>query len=276
MHSAVKIILKKLGIYHFLFNQKRLLNDTLVRFQNRKNKGGGYTCNFCNSEYKRFLSRDPAPEDREALIRHQVVFGGFDNVFCPNCRSNARERLVKYALDKYGDWQGKSVLQFSPERSLITYLRKYANVISADLEPEIYYTIDKNIRKEDITRITFPDNTFDMVVANHVLEHVPDDRKAMQEIFRVLKAGGRAVLQVPYSISIPQTIEEPHIVDPQKQSQLFGQKDHVRIYNLHDYLRRLKECGFKVSYITYEDLIDSDKHAFQKDEGFIDCVKPVL
>ena len=93
-----------------------------------------------------------------------------------------------------------------------------------------------------------------MVIANHIMEHVPDDRKAISEIYRILKTGGVAILQVPFSISNSDTIEDPFIKDSKKQSELFGQKDHVRIYNLGNYINRLKKAGFSVQYFSYESM----------------------
>jgi hypothetical protein len=96
----------------------------------------------------------------------------------------------------------------------------------------------------------------------------------MSEIYRVLKKGGFAILQVPYSETISETIEEPLIDNPKKQSNLFGQKDHVRIYQLNDYISRLGQSGFIVSKISYKELSTFHKNAIQLDETFLDIKKP--
>jgi ubiquinone/menaquinone biosynthesis C-methylase UbiE len=98
--------------------------------------------------------------------------------------------------------------------------------------------------KMDITNIQFPDETFDVVYCSHVLEHVPDDRKAMREFYRVLKSNGWAVLLVP--IIVEKTFEDPSIDKPKDRLRLFGQSDHVRKYG-RDYVDRLRESGFSVS-----------------------------
>jgi ubiquinone/menaquinone biosynthesis C-methylase UbiE len=112
-----------------------------------------------------------------------------------------------------------------------------------------------------------------MVIGNHIMEHIPNDRLAMREIYRVLQKGGIAVLQVPFSESIPNTLEEPNINDPHLQSALFGQKDHVRIYALNDYLHRLQEAGFHTQYLSYDSLSDFYQYAIQPQEGFIVITK---
>jgi len=113
---------------------------------------------------------------------------------------------------------------------------------------------DDVMEKMDITEIHHADETFDVIYCSHVLEHVPDDRRAMQEFYRVLKYGGWAILNVPISAS--QTVENPSITDPQERLRLFGQVDHVRRYG-PDYLDRVEEAGFKIRRITTADLVTS-------------------
>jgi len=96
----------------------------------------------------------------------------------------------------------------------------------------------------DITDIHCADNYFDLILCNHVLEHIPDDRKAMRELCRVLKPGGKAILQVPLSILLKETYEDFSVTDPAERIRLFGQRDHCRIYG-QDYENRLKESGFE-------------------------------
>ena len=84
--------------------------------------------------------------------------------------------------------------------------------------------------KMDITNIKYEDNSFDVIICNHVLEHIPDDRKAMSELYRVLKPGGWAILQVPISLLLNKTYEDPTVTTPEEREKVFGQSDHVRIY----------------------------------------------
>lgn len=98
--------------------------------------------------------------------------------------------------------------------------------------------------KMDITGIQHPDDSFDVVYCSHVLEHVPDDRKAMREFYRVLKPSGWAIFMIP--ITVDKTVEDPTITDPQERLRLFGQDDHVRRYG-PDFVDRLQEAGFSVT-----------------------------
>ncbi len=133
------------------------------------------------------------------------------------------------------------LLHLAPEKPLMDLFIKQNNIdyLTADLNPE------QVMVKMDITAIQYPDNIFDAILCNHVLEHIPDDRKAMRELYRVLKPGGWAILQVPVSKILEQTYDDITITSPQDREKYFGQKDHVRIYG-KDYTQRLKEAGFTV------------------------------
>jgi len=100
-------------------------------------------------------------------------------------------------------------------------------------------------RKIDITDISFGNDYFDFIICNHVLEHIQDDRKAMSELFRVLKPSGEAILQVPISKNAKETFEDFSITSPEEREKYFGQKDHVRIYG-KNYKNRLENVDFKV------------------------------
>ena len=105
---------------------------------------------------------------------------------------------------------------------------------------------------------------------NHVLEHIPDDRKAMSELRRVLKPGGVAILQVPISANSATTIEDPEITDPDAREQAFGQFDHVRIYG-QDYTTRLAEAGFQVDKVDVTD--QYAKFGVNPEEALFVCTK---
>ncbi|MGA7306640.1 MAG: class I SAM-dependent methyltransferase [Rhodothermales bacterium] len=122
--------------------------------------------------------------------------------------------------------------------------------VSADLfDPEAMVQMD-------VTDIQYPDASFDVIVCNHVLEHVDNDMKAMQEFHRTLKGDGWAILSVP--IGANPTFEDPSITDPKERLRLFGQEDHVRNYG-PDFADRLRAAGFKVDVFTVGELVGSDE-----------------
>jgi SAM-dependent methyltransferase len=145
--------------------------------------------------------------------------------------------------------QGGRLLHVAPEPVLEQKLRLAFDYVSIDLDGE------NAMQAMDITCLEFADETFSAVVCNHVLEHVTEDRKALSEIYRVLKPEGWASLQVP--MSGDRTIEDSKIIDPGERKRLFGQDDHVRMYG-NDYIDRLKEAGFEVLVLSREALCSQD------------------
>jgi len=132
------------------------------------------------------------------------------------------------------------VLHVAPEQCFLKRFRKMNNLkyTTADLESPL-----ADVRL-DIQDMPFERESFDVVICNHVLEHVPDDRQAMREILRVLRPGGFAILQVPTNYDNGETLEDLTIYDPKERERLFRQKDHWRLYG-RDYISRLKEAGFE-------------------------------
>jgi len=276
MNSIFKSLLRLMGIYHPLqqFYRRSLLTSQHRRLKKKfKGRlGSGLVCNVCKASYQSFAPRYPSKKDRNALEKNKVIAGYGENVYCPNCMSTARERLVIAMLDKI-DLQSKKILHLSPEEKVYQYLIDKANVVTADLNPGFYKNIDHKVMQADLNKLPYAVSSFDIVIGNHIMEHIPDDRKAISEIYRILKSGGVAILQVPFSISNSDTIEDPFIKDPKKQSELFGQKDHVRIYNLENYINRLKKAGFSVQYFSYESMPELHSFAVQPHEGFLYITK---
>lgn len=165
------------------------------------------------------------------------------NALCPNCLSLERHRLIWLYLKEKTDFfrTRQSILHIAPEACFINRFEKIHGdtYITADIESPLAKV------KMDIHSIPFPDNTFDVVLCNHVLEHVRDDLQAMREIKRVLKPGGFAILQVPFFSPIPDvTFEDASITDPREREKIFGQDDHVRKYG-HDYPQRIQQAGMR-------------------------------
>ncbi len=277
MKAAAKNILKKLGLYYFLQGNYRnfLLNVKRLncKIQYSKFKGKGFECNCCGETYSKFVADYPAAENAYAINVNEVIAGYGENILCPACLSTARERLIIALLKNQIKISGKKILHFSPEKNIYNFIKQHNEVITADIEPLFYKIIDSKIKNEDATSLSFADNSFDVIIGNHILEHIPNDAKAMQEMYRVLKPGGRAILQVPYSTKILNTLETPEINDPAQQSALYAQKDHVRIYQLHNYISRLQTAGFKVVVIDYKNLSAYYKNAIQPNEVFLSILK---
>lgn len=190
--------------------------------------GSDIECPLCGHAYRQFAS---------------YGYQKRENVLCRWCLSMERHRaLWLYLHEKTNVFTAPvKVLHFAPEHGLQEALKAAKNVdyLSADLD------MPTAMVKMDITDITFPDNTFDVILCNHVLEHVPDDHKAMTELYRVLKPGGWAILQTPIDINSPTTLEDLSVTDPKERERLYGQVDHVRTYGM-DKQTRLEKAGFEV------------------------------
>ena len=160
---------------------------------------------------------------------------------CLNCGSRERHRLMHlWVMEGGGDkLAGKRVLHFAPEKA---FMRRMAG-------NPLYETADLRqagvTHQVDITATNLPGEAYDIVIANHVLEHIPDDRAAMRELFRLLKSGGIALLSVPLNTSRQQTYENPSLTSKAERWAHFSAHDHLRYYGL-DFADRLKEAGFEV------------------------------
>jgi SAM-dependent methyltransferase len=206
-----------------------------------RNFGVQYQCPMCRARLKAFV---PGGEDHAVLTEKSIVGGGWrSNAVCPICGSWDRERLLYLYLKNRPQLfsRGTKLLHVAPEYKLSFWLRSKIGLdyVTADLTRD---DVDLNI---DLTNIPFPDSTFNAIICSHVLEHIPNARTAMAELFRVLKPDGWAILQVPISLCLAATYEDFSITDPMDRERAFGQNDHVRIYAM-DYVDRLKQAGFAV------------------------------
>ncbi len=168
-----------------------------------------------------------------------------NNASCPHCHSLERHRhLWLFLQEKKNELfeRNLTLLHWAPESCLFKTLENMSNIryIPADLNPNC-----SDVRKLDITQIELDSNSIDVILCSHVLEHVPDDNKAMAELFRVLRPGGYAIIMVPLYTSLDKTYEDFSIVHPEARELHFDQDDHVRKYG-HDILERLKAAGFEV------------------------------
>ncbi|MGY3795000.1 class I SAM-dependent methyltransferase [uncultured Aquimarina sp.] len=179
-----------------------------------------------------------------------------ENVLSPSTLSLERHRLLWLYLKNETDFFTKKhkVLHFAPEQAFYKRFRRLKN-----LE---YTTTDLNSPladvKADICNLPFASNEYDIIFCNHVLEHIPDDTKAMQELLRVLKPGGMAILQIPQDLSRDITFEDNSITDPKERAKIFGQYDHVRVYG-KDYFDKLRSIGFKVEEVDYTNRLTEEE-----------------
>lgn len=225
-------------------------------------RGDTVECPCCESSFSRFLP-------------HR----GRDRAKCPRCGSLERHRLLWLFLEQRTDLlerQG-AMLHIAPEYALYRRLSQAPGLryVTGDLDSPLA------THKLDVMDLPFSTGSFDFLICNHVLEHVEDDRRALAEINRVLKAGGWAILMCPVDHRRGATLEDPAAVTPGDRHRLFGQGDHVRLYG-RDYAERLAEAGFSVHAERYVESCESssvarfglrrEDDAFGEEEVFV-CVK---
>ncbi|PWL37736.1 SAM-dependent methyltransferase [Flagellimonas aquimarina] len=179
-----------------------------------------------------------------------------ENVLSPSTLSLERHRLLWLYLKNETNFFVKKnrVLHFAPEQAFHKRFKKLDNID--------YTTTDLNSPlaevKADICNLPFKDNSFDVILCNHVLEHIPDDTTAMQELFRILKPGGWGIFQIPQDLKRAETFEDDSITDRKERAKIFGQYDHVRIYG-RDYFDKLRKVGFKVEEVDYTQKLSSEE-----------------
>jgi len=172
-----------------------------------------------------------------------------ENALAPGTLSLERHRLFWLYLKNETSFftsENLRVLHFAPEQAFLKRFRKLKHLQ--------YTTTDLNSPiadvKADICNLPFEDNAYDFIICNHVLEHIPNDTKAMEELYRVLAPGGTAIIQVPYDKNRAATFEDNSITNRDERARIFGQYDHVRIYGM-DYFEKLTSVGFKASAVDY-------------------------
>jgi predicted SAM-dependent methyltransferase len=216
---------------------------------------GPRLCCYCEKHSPFFIPFNGGASNLPDLMTAlQVVGSDVNNFSCPKCNSHDRERHLKLycnALRFQQHISGARVLHFAPEGYFSKYLQQYnpSLYIKADLFPSA-----ADIQCVDMLNMEFSDHFFDLVVANHVLEHVHDDAKALREIHRVLKPGGLALLQTPFSAMLKHKFEDDGIYTGQARLQAYGQEDHVRLYG-SDIFHHIESFGFKNRVQTHAQLL---------------------
>ena len=180
-----------------------------------------------------------------------------ENVLSPSTLSLERHRLLwLYLKNETNFFKSKlRVLHFAPEQAFYKRFRKLDNIeyITTDLNSPLADV------KADICNLPFEDSSFDVILCNHVLEHIPNDTKAMQELYRILKKGGWGIFQIPQDLNRATTFEDDSITDKKERARIFGQYDHVRIYGL-DYFQKLRSIGFLVEEVDYTATLTPQQH----------------
>lgn len=240
MKQALKLSLKK--IYYFGLNHK---------------------CVYCSSNLKKLL---PHGLNLPVLNQYDVIGGKRrDNNKCPICRSNDRERLLYFYYKTRMQpslVSSVSLLHIAPELNFANVLKSDKNIVytSGDKYEKGY---ENSYKAEyiDICDTKLPNASFDYVICNHVLEHVISYQQALAEIKRILKPGGKAILQVPIGKLLQNTIEDTTLNSEKEREDKFGQYDHVRLFG-QDYSLILKSAGFSVREYKSGELCNNQENKF--------------
>ncbi len=237
---------------------------------------GTHHCYVCKKTLRRFRPyQDGQKSFSPFILELQCIGSDVENFSCPFCGCHDRERHLFMYFDRLELWhriEKSKVLHFAPEAHLSRRISELNPVsyVKADLFPS-----SSEIQRIDITQIPFDDNTFDMVICNHVLEHVPDDTRALMEISRILRPGGLAILQTPYSNLLQNSFFDPAVCTDELRTRFYGQKDHVRIYG-RDLFSKIEQAGFALKITAHHDLlsdIDDSAYGVNPDENLILVMK---
>jgi SAM-dependent methyltransferase len=229
-------------------------------------------CAICERRVPAFLPWRGGWAAAPPLMRTlQMVGSDLDHFACPRCGANDRDRHVRLYFGRSGladRIRGARILHFAPEAPLMAWI--------AMMQPELHVLADlyparAEIQCINLEAIPFGDGTFDIVIANHVLEHVGDLDRATSEIARVLASGGFALLQTPWCRGLSMTLDDPGIQSPEARLQLYGQEDHVRLFG-RDIYTRIGAGGLDarpMSHATVLRDIDPDLYGVNPEEDLM-------
>lgn len=217
MYEKIKALVFKVVPKSWIKTNEQFLRKVI----STRYKGHQYRCNVCDFEMKRFI----------------ILQNG--NKICPHCGSLPRTRRLLQLIES--EINELELLHFSPSLGMKNKIIK--------LQPKKYVTSDyegefQADKQYDIQNIACEDASFNAVICFHVLEHIPDDKKAMQELFRILKPAGKIYIQTPFKEG--EIYEDASIVTSQDRRIHFGQEDHVRVYAVEGLKQRLEATGFVV------------------------------
>ena len=246
MYQTIKNSISKIIPKKVLFEQEEILRKLFSIFYS----GNKYQCSICGKKLKKFVTT--SNNDR----------------LCPNCGSLERNRRLWLLLENEFLVPNTAILDFSPSRCLYRKLKKiksinyYSTDLSGDFIADFQY---------DITDLKIEDNKFDLVICYHVLEHVPNDLKAMRELYRILKPGSKALVQTPFKEGA--IYENDSITSEKERLKHFGQEDHVRVYSVSGLQQRLESCGFLVEVRNYSS--DETNFGLNQEETILVITKPL-
>jgi SAM-dependent methyltransferase len=229
------------------------------KFRSLFYRGTSFYCVCCQKSFRKFLTHGNIPRK---------------NAACPHCHSLERTRLLYFYLERETDiFDGKKiVLHFAPERMLEKKIKSTGcDYVSADINPAY---ADQVI---DITDIPYPESTFNYIICSHVLGHVPDEKKAIDEMYRVLKPGGRAIVLTVINKEMTTTFEDQTIQSPDDKLKNYGENDLVRLHGL-DFEERLKRANMDIRKIDYRNTFTkSENIKYSLGDGnrelIFDCIK---
>lgn len=231
-------VLKKLA-YRFLPGESVTANkERLRRGAAQFYRGRAHRCNVCGFGLRTFVAEPTG-------------------LLCPHCGSLGRTRRLYALLERRAqDLRSGRILHFSPPTSLreriprlfgpnITYeTSDYAGEFDADY-------------RLDLTDTGLADDRYDLIICYHVLEHIPRDRDALQELFRILQPGGVCLIQTPFASENGPSLEDDKVTDPEERLARFGQRDHVRVYSVRDLRGRMEGAGFTVETLSFQEKVEN-------------------
>lgn len=251
MYHKLKSILQKSLPANWLQKNELWLRAVYAHYFVPK---GACFCTVCNRSLKEFI-----PIEKGELV-------------CPACGSGKRHRRLFQLLKVKQKNNEGNILDFSPNKGFGYYAQKQwgSQYLTTNFDRD-----DTTDFHFDITAIKAPDNQYNTIVCYHVLEHIPDDKKAMSELYRVLKPGGQCFIQTPFKEG--NIYEDDNIVCPEDRLKHFEQEDHVRIYSVNGLAERLNQIGFQIKTLHYkkeEDPENTERLGFKDEEFIILAKKP--
>ena len=237
--EIVKKIIRLLpkGVFRFLANLLGIVNSQFYR-------GNKVKCNCCDKTFGRFMNYRIKILGIQLFKNNPLLFSQYyRDVVCPNCMSQPYNILLPFYFETHPINEGSKILIYSSEHCTEIYLRNrgYKYFLSDPFD-------SSNDFQEDIQCSHFPDKTWDIIICNQILEHVPDYKAALSDLKRIVKRDGIVAITVPVGENLETTFEDVNITSPEERTELFGQHDHLRLFG-GDFKLLLEQAGFKVEVV---------------------------